>query len=183
MTKNTEPSALEFLMKELAKVLAPMSEATRLRQQLNVHSLEDTCAAVEGAGYQIYRADLPSTVRGFAKVVDGQPYIVTNRCDCCDQHRYTVSHELGHHVLHVNPSPATAELGLAEDNEEDQELHADQFAAAWFMQTAKPEQRERFFRENPRVNIVLNDSIIAAGFTVLAFIFLYVFSRVLSKTA
>jgi Zn-dependent peptidase ImmA (M78 family) len=181
MIKNTESSALECLMNEVAKVLAPILEATRLRKELNVRSLEDTCDAVEGAGYQIYRADLPSTVRGAAVVVDGKPYILTNRCDCCEQQRYTVSHELGHHVLHLNPSPLIAQLGLADD--EDQELHADQFATAWFMQTAKSEQRERFLRENPRASFVLADTAMAVIFTVLPFVLLYAVSRLFSQNS
>ena len=183
MTNNTRPSAIGPLVKELTKILAPIVEAIRLRQELNVRSLEDTCNAVEGAGYEIYRADLPSTVRGFAKIVDGQPYIVTNRCDCCDQYRYTVSHELGHYILHVNPSPAIAELGLTDESEEKQELHADRFAATWFMQTANPEQRERFFKENPKAQSALNDAIMAGGLTVLALVFVYFLSRTLPQTA
>jgi Zn-dependent peptidase ImmA (M78 family) len=179
MTKKAEPSAFDCLIEEVAKILAPVLEATRLRKELQVCSLEETCAAVEEAGYQIYRADLPSAVRGVAEVIDGQPYIVTNRCDCCDQHRYTVAHELGHHVLHRNPSPAIATLGLAD--EEDQEFHADQFALAWFMQTAKPEQRERFFRENPRASFILADSAMAVIVTVLSFVLLYAFSRLFSQ--
>jgi hypothetical protein len=83
----------------------------------------------------------------------------------------------------VHPSPGIAELGLTDENEEDQELHADRFAAAWFMQTANPEQRERFFKEDPKAQFALNDAIMAGGFTVLALVFVYLFSRTLFKTA
>jgi Zn-dependent peptidase ImmA (M78 family) len=183
MTKNTDPSTVEFLMKEIAKVLAPVAEANRLLQELNVRSLEDTCHALEGAGYQIYRVDLPSPVRGFATVVEGQPHILTNRCDCCDQHRYTVSHELGHHVLHMNPSPAIAKLGLAEENEEDREFRANQFATTWFMGTATPEQRKRFLRKNPEMNSILVDSMMDVVFMILPFVLLFVFAHLFSKNS
>ena len=108
---------------------------------------------------------------------------MTNRCDCCEEHRYTVAHELGHYALHMNPSPTVAKLGLAEESKEDQEFHADQFATAWFMQTASLEQRKRFLQKNPEVNVIPADSIIVVLFTVGTLVALYLLSRVFSKTA
>lgn len=183
MTNNTEPSVFEFLWKGIASVLAPMAEASRLLQQLNVRSLEDTCDALTGAGYAIVRADLPPGVRGFAQMIGCQPYIVTNRCDSCEEHRYTVAHELGHYTLHVSPSPAIAKLGLADASKADQESHANQFATAWFVRTASPEQRKRFLQKNPEVNSILTDSMMAVLLTVGTLIALYLLSRVFSKSA
>jgi Zn-dependent peptidase ImmA (M78 family) len=182
MTTKPEGSIFDCLMTEVAKILAPMLEAARLRTDLNVSSLEETCFAVERAGYEIHRVDLPSGVRGAAAVDQGQPYILTNRCDCCDQHRYTVAHELGHHVLHMNPSPGIVKLGLANRDEEDREAQADQFAVAWFMNTATPEQRDRFLQKNPQVAAVLTDSMMAVVMVALPFLILYLFSR-LSKSS
>jgi hypothetical protein len=181
MTKNTEPSPFELLMKAITKAAVPVSEANRLSQQMNVRSLEDTCGALKESGYQIVRADLPSAVRGFAQVICGQPYIVTNRCDCCDQHRYTVAHELGHHVLHVNPSPAITELGLPAENLEDREFRANQFATAWFTQTATPEQQERFFQKDPELSFKSDDPMMGVVFMILSFAILYVCVRLFSK--
>jgi hypothetical protein len=77
----------------------------------------------------------------------------------------------------MNPSPSIAALGLA-NGKEDQEFQADLFAATWFRQTAKPEQQERFFRENPEANAAWNGPIAAVACVVLVFVILYAFSKI-----
>jgi hypothetical protein len=92
-----------------------------------------------------------------------------------------VAHELGHHVLHKNPSSAIAELGLPAESREDKELRANQFATTWFRRTATPEQQERFFQKNRELNQNADDLMVTIAFTVLAAGLLYLFVSPFSK--
>lgn len=174
----TEPGTsfdFNYVTKEVAKIWTPGAEAIRIKTEMKVRSLPETAAALQRAGYEVYRADLPVKVSGVAAVVDGRRYIVVNRRESQFEQQFTVAHELGHHVLHLNPSSAAELDGFAEGT--DREFQADQFATLWHMWETDPEEREELLRRNSRARMVLSASVLATVFVVLAPILFYLCSR------
>lgn len=180
MTEGATPFTVEYVLKEVVKIWTPAGEALRLQNEMNVRSLEQTCAALEREGYEVHRADLPMAVSGCAAVVGGRRYIVVNRYESQAQQQYTVSHELGHHVLHLNPSSPVE--GLEPSDGIDNEFQADQFASVWLMWGTKLEQREEVLRRNPRASAVLSASVMATVLIVVSSLLFYVCSRLFLST-
>jgi Zn-dependent peptidase ImmA (M78 family) len=175
MTEGATPFSVEYVFREVVKIWTPAAEAIWLQSEMNVRSLGQTTAALERAGYEVYRADLPMAVSGCAAVVDGRRYIVVNRYESQARQQYTVSHELGHHVLHLNPSSPVE--GLEPSDGIDKEFQADQFASIWLMWATKPEQRGDVLRRNPRASAVLSASVMLTVLIVAGSLLLYVCSR------
>lgn len=180
MTQTTASTA-EFVFKGVARIWAPGVAAMRVQKELNVRSFGETSTALQRAGYELYRADLPMAVSGAAAVVDGKRYIVVNRYESRQRQQYTASHELGHHVLHLDPSRPLEKLGL--DDDLDPEFEADLFASVWAMHSTTPQEREEVLRRNPQARMVLSMSVIMTVFIVVAAVVLYGCSRLFSRKA
>lgn len=111
----------------LGMIWNPAVEAMRLQLAVGVRSLADLSVVANQVECEIHSVDgLPSTVSGFADVLDGQRVIVVNRNKPLLHTGYTIAHEIGHHVLHLNPNRESALGSVMEDNFK--EYEADLFA-------------------------------------------------------
>jgi len=139
-------SSLEFMLEGLEMIWAPGAEAMKVQQAWGVRSLADMPTALKRAGYEVCYVDLPDRVSGFAKVIEGQPHIVLNRAKSAEHLQFTVPHELGHHVLHLDasrdPQPGLPSEGFAE-------FQAHQFATLWILHLANDKEREDVLGQNP----------------------------------
>jgi IrrE N-terminal-like domain len=177
-----ETSDFEYVLDQIARIWTPGAEAIRLKTEMNVRSLAETHAALAEAGYEVYAADLPVRVSGLAAMVNGRRYIVVNRYESRTQQQFTLAHELGHHVLHLNPSSAAELVGFAEGT--DQEFQADQFASVWHMFGARPEEQAEVLRRNPRAGMVMSASLMATILVILVPILAYLCTRLfINKSA
>src|SRR5229473_5307697 len=112
MRSGTEVFTSDMVLVGLGMIWNPGAEALKLRLDLNVLSLEDIPAAAGRVGCKISYVDLPTKVSGFASVIADKLYIVVNRAKSPQHQQYTIAHELGHHVLHLNPAQDPNQLGL-----------------------------------------------------------------------
>ena len=160
----------------LAIIWNPAAESLKRQQDLNVHSLKDISAAAERAGYEVCYADLPPNVSGFAQVIAGKPCIVVNRAKPPEHQQYTVAHELGHHVLHVNPPQDPHQLGLA--SKDMMEFQAHLFAAMWVIRVTNGKEREVLLRHNPESLVVPASSVFMTFAMILGAAIAYLCSRV-----
>ena len=112
MRSGTEVSTTDIVFVGLGIIWNPGAEALKLQRDFNMRSLEDLSAAAIRAGYEICYVDLPSKVSGFAAVIASKPHIVVNRAKSLPDQQYTIAHELGHQVLHVNPTLDPNQLSL-----------------------------------------------------------------------
>jgi Zn-dependent peptidase ImmA (M78 family) len=175
MKPGKEISGWEMVIKGLGHIWGPGAEALQLQKDLGVESLEETTAAARRAGYEVCYADLPDSVDGFAEIIEGKPHIVLNRAKSQQNLLYTLPHELGHHVLHLNPSREPDQLELSiKDNAE---LEAHMFATGWVMFLANDKQRWDVLNENPEPRIVLTMSVFVSLLMILAGLFLHLWSR------
>jgi hypothetical protein len=165
----------EFVLDFLGIIWTPGAEALKLQQDLNVRSLEDIPAAVERAGYEVCYADLPMNVSGVALVIAGRPCIVVNRAKSPQHQHYTIAHELGHHVLHVNPPQDRHQLGLP--SKDMMEFQAHLFAAMWVMRVTNDKEREVLLRQNPESLFIPPLSILLTIAMILGALFAHLCSR------
>jgi Zn-dependent peptidase ImmA (M78 family) len=98
---------------------------------MGVRSLDETTGALERAGYEVCPIDLPTKVSGFTQIIADRPHLVLNRAKSQQELDYTVPHELGHHILHLNPVSKSDGLGFPPIG--DAELEADLFATFWLL--------------------------------------------------
>lgn len=176
MRSDSEISSLDSVFEGLQIIWGPGAEALRVQQALNVRSLEDTAAAAERAGYQVCYVDLPANVSGFAMVIEGRPYIVINRAKSPQHWQYTVPHELGHHVLHLNPSRDVSQLGASSEGVAEFQAHL--FAATWVIQLANDQEREDVLRRNPELFAIPILSIFVTFALILIALLVPLWSRV-----
>ena len=146
MNSGNDTSLLDLFLQELGKILSPAGEALRLQGELDVNSLEETDAAAERAGYEVCYVDLPDKVSGFADTIEGKLHIVLNRAKSRQNLEYTLPHELGHCVLHLNPSHRTGQSGLAGIGIA--EFQANLFATTWVSSLGNDRQREHMLTDN-----------------------------------
>jgi len=139
-------SSIHAVLEILELVWAPGAEAVKVQQSWGVRSLADLPAAVERAGYEVSYVDLPDRVSGFAQVIEGKPHIVLNRAKSAEHLQYTVPHELGHHVLHLDGSRDPQSRLPSADL---MEFQAHQFATLWILLLANEKEREDVLRQNP----------------------------------
>ncbi len=159
----------------LAIVWNPGAESLKLQQDLNVHSLKEISAAAERAGYEVCYADLPQNISGFARVIAGKPCIVVNRAKPPQHQQYTVAHELGHHVLHVNRPPDLPQLGLPSKDMMEFEAHL--FAAMWVIRVTNDKEREILLRQNPESLLIPALSVFLTFAMILGALFAHLASR------
>lgn len=146
MKPGNENSTFECLIQSVAEIWSPAGEAMKLQRELNVHSLEETTAAAERVGCEVCYADLPEKVSGFADIIEGKAHIVLNRAKSRQNLEYTLPHELGHCVLHLNPlrNPSQSEfpdMAMAE-------FQANLFAASWVNGLGNDKQRDEVMTGN-----------------------------------
>jgi Zn-dependent peptidase ImmA (M78 family) len=157
-------SSLEFILEGLEMIWAPGAEAMKMQQAWSVRSLADMPAALERAGYEVCFVDLPDRVSGFAQVIEGQPHIVLNRAKSAEHTQFTVPHELGHHVLHLDasrdPQPGLPSEGFAE-------FQAHQFATLWILLLANDKEYQDLLRQNPELLIVAATSVFMTASVIL----------------
>jgi Zn-dependent peptidase ImmA (M78 family) len=161
-------SSLEVMLEGLELIWAPGAEAAKVQQALGVRSLADMPAALERAGYEVCCVDLPERVSGFAKVIEGKPHIVLNRAKSMGHLQFTISHELGHHLLHLDDSrdPQT-KLPSADL----MEFQAHQFATLWILLLANDKEYQDLLRQNPELLLVAAISLLmTAGVIVIPMI-------------
>ena len=147
MKSIDQASSLEIVLQCLGKIWEPAGEALNVQNEMGVHSLEETQAAVERAGYEICHVDLPEKVSGFAEIIADKPYIILNRQKSRQNLQYTVPHELGHHILHLNPLRKSNQLGFPRVG--NVEFEADLFATSWLLFLGKDKQRHDVLLRNP----------------------------------
>src|SRR5712692_4672108 len=179
MRSDAKGSSLDMVLEGLGMIWNPGVEALKLQQELSVRSLEDVSAAAERAGYEVCYADLPMRVSGFALVIAGKPCIVVNRAKSPQHRQYTVAHELGHHVLHVNPSHDPNKLGLSTEGMADFQAHM--FASALVIWVMKDEEREDVLRQNPESFAILLASIFITAAIILIPLLAYLWSRLFHR--
>ncbi len=146
MKPDNNASTSDLLLQGVAKIWSPAGEALRLQKDLNVHSLAETASAAERAGCEVCYVDLPEKVSGFADMIDGKAHIVLNRSKSRQNLEYTLPHELGHCVLHLNPSRDDGDTELPEMSTA--EFQADLFAVTWVNWAGNDRQREELLKEN-----------------------------------
>jgi len=145
---------VDDVLQILDMLWSPAVEAMKVQKELNVRSLAETIAAAERAGCQVCYADLPEKVGGFATVIAETPLIVVNRAKPPHHNHYTVSHELGHHLLHLSRVQPSDTLGFP-SIEDMQEYQAHMFAIAWVWFASKPnEERETVLKQNPETMLL-----------------------------
>lgn len=95
----------------------------------------DPVAIARAEGVPVYSFDLDevATASGWYKFVNGKPAIFFNPTEVETRRRFTVAHELGHHVLKHGPRPrdGAAEFNLL--NYDPLEASANRFAAELLM--------------------------------------------------
>jgi hypothetical protein len=139
-------SLSELFLQALTKIMSPVEEALKLREAFNVQSLEETAAAAERAGCEVCYVDLPKSVSGFADNIEGKPHSVLNRAKPRKDLEYTLPHELGHCVLHLNSAHA---IGQRESRDiRTAEFEANLFGAAWVNSLGNDRQRDELLVEN-----------------------------------
>ena len=153
MKPDVELSGFDFLVESLGRICAPGMEALKLQSNCDIRSLADIPRAAEGAGCEITYADLPEKISGFAQVIDGQPHIVVNRAKPLKHSEFTIAHELGHHVLHSNPSqdgdrPNCLTAGNAE-------FEANLFGATLVTAVTTEVERKEMVKHNPEIHSTL----------------------------
>lgn len=153
MKPDIEISGFDFLVESLGRICMPGMEAMKLRSNCEIRSLADIPRAAEGAGCEISYVDLPEKISGFAQVIDGQPYIVVNRAKPSKHSEFTIAHELGHHLLHSNPSQDTEQANcLTASNVE---FEANLFGATLVTAVTTEEERKEMVRHNPEIHSTL----------------------------
>jgi Zn-dependent peptidase ImmA (M78 family) len=143
-------SLFGILLQCLGKIWEPAGEAYRVQRELGVDSLGDTNAALERAGYEVCPIDLPEKVSGFAQIIADRPHLVLNRAKPKFELQYTLPHELGHHILHLNPQRESALPGLSHIG--DVELEANLFATTWLMLLPEDKRREDVLLRSPEMS-------------------------------
>jgi len=157
-------SSLEFMLEGLEMIWAPAAEAVKVQQAWGVRSLGEMPNALKRAGYEVCYVDLPERVSGFAKVIEGQPHIVLNRAKSAEHLQFTVSHELGHHVLHLD---ASRDLQQGSPSEGLAEFQAHQFATLSILLLANEKERQDLLNQNPEWLLVGATSLLMTAGVIL----------------
>ena len=176
MSPETEPSGSEIVVEFLKLIWMPAGEALRVQKDLDVHSLNETPAAAERAGFEVSHVDLPPKVSGFATVIEGKPHIVVNRAKSQRHQQYTLSHELGHQVLHLNP-PSTPVRSRFSSQKNMVEFEAHMFAATWIISVANETERDDLLKQNPEAGIVPFLAVCTTAVILVVALIVYVWSR------
>lgn len=176
MKLKREMSGSEIVLKLLEVIWTPAMEARRTQEEFDVNSLKETSGAARRAGYEVCYADLPAKVSGFAMSIAGKPHIVVNRAKSREHQQYTFHHELGHHILHLNPLRNPDEFALSTFKGA-AEFQAHMFAAVWVMYLADDNEREDVLKENPEFSAYLFMSLFMTGGILAGGLLVYLWSH------
>jgi Zn-dependent peptidase ImmA (M78 family) len=127
----------------------PGVEALMLQRDLNIQSAEDITFAAERAGYEISYVDLPEKISGFAEVIEGTHHIVVNRAKPPEHNKFTIAHEVGHHVLHFSSLHNAGETNWP--NHSNAEFEANLFGAMLVTTVTNPKEQDEMLRHNPEI--------------------------------
>jgi len=172
-------SDLQAVLEVLEMIWAPGGEAVRAQQALGVRSLSEVSPALERGGYEVCYVDLPMKVSGFANVIEGKPHIGLNRAKSVPHLHYTVGHELGHHILHLDTSRKSRSLSLAGIGAA--EFQAHQFATVWTFLLANDRERQEVMTQNPESLAIGAVMLLMTAGAILALLIAHVCS-LLSRT-
>lgn len=175
MKAEYEGSTTEMLLQGFDTIWSAAGEATKLQEELNVRSLEETATAAERAGCEVCYADLPEKVSGFAEIIEGKAHIVLNRAKSPLNLQYTLPHELGHCVLHLDASRDAGRPRLAPKGAAEFEAHL--FAASWVTHSGNGQQSREVLAANPESLA----TILGAFMLTLALIVIAIIAWVCSK--
>lgn len=102
-----------------------VAQAVRAHWLLPMGPVKDLMAVLEQAGVVVTRSDFGSpriSAISFAATRDCPAIVVLNDAHAADRERFTAAHELGHLVMHIDPTPT-----------ETAEQEADAFASEFLM--------------------------------------------------
>jgi Zn-dependent peptidase ImmA (M78 family) len=175
MRSDTEASISDITLVLLGMICNPGVEALKLQRDFNVRSLEDIPAAAGRVGCEICYVDLPLKVSGFVAVIAGTPHIVVNRAKSPQHQQYTLAHELGHQVLHVNPVQDPNHPGL--QIKDMAEFQAHMFASTLMFMTTNDKEREDVLMQNPESLTMPALAILATVIVLVIALLFYLCSR------
>lgn len=170
-------SNFEIFLRVAGVIWYPGTEAWKLQHRLNAHTLAENPAAVEREGYEICYADLPERVSGFAQVIEGKPVIVVNRGKSPQHQQYTVAHEIGHHVLHLNPTPDSLQREFSDPDLAEYQGHM--FAAAMVVHVKDEKVREDLLEQNPEPAAYVLGAILMTVVAIVVLVVMHLVSRFL----
>jgi hypothetical protein len=179
MKPDVEISSFDVVVESLGVIWNPGAEALKMQQSLDVQSVEDIPFAAERAGYEISYVDLPANVSGFPLVVAGKPHIVVNRAKPSKHSRFTIAHELGHHVLHLNSSH-DADQGRPLTNGM-AEFQANMFATMLVVTVPNQVDQEEMLSQNPELRSTAVVSIFVTFATIFGSLIAWVCSHLFHK--
>jgi hypothetical protein len=179
MKLDVEISSFDIIVESLGVIWNPGMEALKLQQDLDVQSVDDIPFAAERAGYEISYVDLPAKVSGFPLVVAGKPHIAVNRAKPSKHSKFTIAHELGHHVLHINPPHDADRAGLLTRGMA--EFQANMFAATLVGRVANNEEQAVMFTHNPEMRSTLAVSILGTVVAILMAVVIWICARVFQR--
>lgn len=179
MISDTELSPFGIVAEALGMMFNPGVEALKLQRDFNVQSVEDIPLAAERAGCKISYVDIPVKVSGFAKVIEGKSHIVVNRAKPSKHTKFTIAHELAHHVLHIKPPHDDGHAGLLTNNMA--EYEANMYATMLVVTVTKGPEREEMLTHNPEILTTIAISVFVILATILIALIFWVFSRVFQR--
>jgi hypothetical protein len=179
MKPDIEISSFDIIVESLGVIWNPAMEALKLQQDLDVQSVDDIPLAAERAGYEISYVDLPAKVSGFPLVVAGKPHIAVNRAKPSKHSKFTIAHELGHHVLHINPPHDAIQAGLLTNGMA--EFEANMFAATLVGRVTNHEEQAVMLTHNPEMRSTLAVSIFGTILAILIALIVWVSSHLFQR--
>ena len=179
MKPHVKISTFDVVVESLETIWNPGTEALKLQHDLDVRCVEDIPSAAERAGCEICYVDLPNNVSGFSLVVAGKPHIVVNRAKPSKHSKFTIAHELGHHVLHLNPSHDADQTGPLTNNMA--EFQANMFASTLVVSVTNQQDHEEMLRQNPELRATAAVSIFVTFATIFGSLIAWVCSRLFQK--
>jgi Zn-dependent peptidase ImmA (M78 family) len=179
MKPDVKLSSFAFVVESLGVIWNPGMEGLKLQRDLDVQSVDDIPFAAERAGFEISYVDLPAKVSGFPLVVAGKPHIVVNRAKPSNHTKFTIAHELGHLVLHFNPSHDADQAGLITNSMA--EFQANMFATMLIVSVTNEEERDEMLKQNPEFQSTAAISIFVTFATIFVSLIAWVCSRLFQK--
>jgi Zn-dependent peptidase ImmA (M78 family) len=179
MISDAELSPFAIVADALGMMFNPGVEALKLQRDFDVESVEDIPLAAERAGCKISYVDLPVNASGFAKVIEGKAHIVVNRAKPSRHNKFTIAHELGHHVLHINPRHDGGQASLLTNNMA--EYEANMYATMQVGTVTHGEEQEEMLTHNPEMRSTLAISIFVTLAAILIALIFWVCSRLFQR--
>lgn len=120
----------------------PQAEAVRLRRKLSPGVLPVPVEAIaKQSGIRVESISLDDELSGMSFIKDGVAVIVVNSNHHINRRRFTIAHELGHHILHESYLRNNVHVdkvvlhrdSLSSDGIDEKEVQANKFAAELLM--------------------------------------------------